>query len=305
MHIEWNKVTWYSKIAAVLLGIGIFALGIYFGEMLKDSNEYQDATVQDSINAAVQKGDENTLLSDFSHISRNVLDYYNNGDYVAYAREPDDRKIYSPFGAQNSQLEDINDLVILDTTTGKRRVFDTYLHLAPSSTLAFLKNNTDDSSMFNIDVTPVAWSPSETDTVWARVALYSDGDPRINNAIAYSKINPNNGAVSFYPLPSHDSFGSIQENMNSGDILYEAFDNGALSLYLYNFKTQQEKSIVHYSKHLFDMVCDSQEAYLYGDSTDYGTCGYLHGLMPTWDIDVIQYHDLITRALVTVKTTVQ
>lgn len=31
MKIQWNKVTWYSKIAAVVLGIGIFALGIYVG----------------------------------------------------------------------------------------------------------------------------------------------------------------------------------------------------------------------------------------------------------------------------------
>jgi hypothetical protein len=33
MKIQWNKVTWYSKIAAVVLGIVIFALGIYIGIM--------------------------------------------------------------------------------------------------------------------------------------------------------------------------------------------------------------------------------------------------------------------------------
>lgn len=31
MKIQWNKVTWYSKIAAVVLGMVIFALGIYIG----------------------------------------------------------------------------------------------------------------------------------------------------------------------------------------------------------------------------------------------------------------------------------
>lgn len=31
MHIEWKKVTWYSQIAAIIVGIGIFALGFYIG----------------------------------------------------------------------------------------------------------------------------------------------------------------------------------------------------------------------------------------------------------------------------------
>lgn len=33
MKIEWNKVTWYSKILAVVLGVGILLLGIYIGVM--------------------------------------------------------------------------------------------------------------------------------------------------------------------------------------------------------------------------------------------------------------------------------
>lgn len=33
MKIEWNKVTWYSKTLAVVLGIGILVLGIYIGVM--------------------------------------------------------------------------------------------------------------------------------------------------------------------------------------------------------------------------------------------------------------------------------
>lgn len=300
MHIEWNRVTWYSKIAAIVLGVGIFALGFCLGTLQQTTNEYQNATIDETVSAITTKADENALLSDFFHIAGNVLNYDNNGDYVAYARAPDNRKIYSPFGAQSSQLEDINDLVILDTATGKRRVFDTYLRLAPSSTIALLKSNTDDSSMFNIDVTPVAWSPSETNTVWARVALYSDGDPRINNAISYAKINANDGSATSYPLPQHDSFGAIQENMNTGEALYEAFDNGALSLYLYNFQTQQEKRIVQYSSHLFGIACGSEEEYLSYTTNAYG-CGEQHAMMPSWGTNGIQYRDFITRALTIVK----
>lgn len=32
MKIEWNKVTWYSKLAAVILALAIFTLGFYFGK---------------------------------------------------------------------------------------------------------------------------------------------------------------------------------------------------------------------------------------------------------------------------------
>jgi hypothetical protein len=39
MKIEWNKVTWYSKVAAIVVGVGIFFLGFYLGawsERVKD-----------------------------------------------------------------------------------------------------------------------------------------------------------------------------------------------------------------------------------------------------------------------------
>lgn len=31
MKIQWNKITWYSKLVAVILAVIIFALGIYIG----------------------------------------------------------------------------------------------------------------------------------------------------------------------------------------------------------------------------------------------------------------------------------
>lgn len=31
MKIKWNKVTWYSKVFAVVLGVVIFGIGFYFG----------------------------------------------------------------------------------------------------------------------------------------------------------------------------------------------------------------------------------------------------------------------------------
>ncbi len=31
MHIEWKKVTWYSQAIAIVLFVGVFALGFYLG----------------------------------------------------------------------------------------------------------------------------------------------------------------------------------------------------------------------------------------------------------------------------------
>ena len=31
MIIEWNKVTWYSKLAAVIIFVGVFFLGFWLG----------------------------------------------------------------------------------------------------------------------------------------------------------------------------------------------------------------------------------------------------------------------------------
>ena len=31
MNIEWNKVTWYSKLLAVVLFVSVFWLGFWFG----------------------------------------------------------------------------------------------------------------------------------------------------------------------------------------------------------------------------------------------------------------------------------
>jgi hypothetical protein len=33
MKIEWNRVTWYSKVAAVIIYVGTFAIAFYLGQM--------------------------------------------------------------------------------------------------------------------------------------------------------------------------------------------------------------------------------------------------------------------------------
>lgn len=43
MRIQWNKVTWYSKLIAVILFVGVLFLGMYIGikiQQLKDMQGY-------------------------------------------------------------------------------------------------------------------------------------------------------------------------------------------------------------------------------------------------------------------------
>ena len=43
MKIQWNKVTWYSKLLAVVLGIGILMLGIYIGVLYQKGEDAIEA----------------------------------------------------------------------------------------------------------------------------------------------------------------------------------------------------------------------------------------------------------------------
>ncbi len=47
MSIEWNKVTWYSKLAAVIVGLGTIALGYYFYSEFKKVGEIVPTQVAD------------------------------------------------------------------------------------------------------------------------------------------------------------------------------------------------------------------------------------------------------------------
>jgi len=42
MKIIWNKVTWYSKLAAVIVFLGVLILGIYIGRQYQ---EIQDQSI--------------------------------------------------------------------------------------------------------------------------------------------------------------------------------------------------------------------------------------------------------------------
>ena len=45
MAIVWNRVTWYSKLLAVILFVGVFALGLYLGAAYNEATHYSVQTL--------------------------------------------------------------------------------------------------------------------------------------------------------------------------------------------------------------------------------------------------------------------
>lgn len=68
MTIEWNKVTWYSKIAAVVIFVGTFFLGFWLGTM-KIENVYVEVprVVQRSV-------EQNNLINTLSQTTATSID---------------------------------------------------------------------------------------------------------------------------------------------------------------------------------------------------------------------------------------
>jgi len=46
MKIEWNKVTWYSMVLAIIIYVGTFALAYYLGEQRAEIKIYSQQTEQ-------------------------------------------------------------------------------------------------------------------------------------------------------------------------------------------------------------------------------------------------------------------
>lgn len=49
MNITWNKVTWYSQAVAIVMAVGIFALGFYLGQ------QYQTKAFENALKAELDQ----------------------------------------------------------------------------------------------------------------------------------------------------------------------------------------------------------------------------------------------------------
>ena len=59
MRIEWNKVTWYSKLAAAIIFVATFFIGFYLGrqyEAARITANHAEEAAQSLLPAASQPG---------------------------------------------------------------------------------------------------------------------------------------------------------------------------------------------------------------------------------------------------------
>lgn len=49
MQIEWNRVTWLSQIVAIVMFVGVFALGFYLGQ------QYQMKAFENALKAELDQ----------------------------------------------------------------------------------------------------------------------------------------------------------------------------------------------------------------------------------------------------------
>ena len=49
MNIEWNTVTWYSQIVAIVMALAIFGLGFYLGQ------QYQMKAFENAVKAGLDQ----------------------------------------------------------------------------------------------------------------------------------------------------------------------------------------------------------------------------------------------------------
>lgn len=42
MKVEWNRVTWYSKLAAVIVFVGTFAVAFWLGMLVQKATDYRE-----------------------------------------------------------------------------------------------------------------------------------------------------------------------------------------------------------------------------------------------------------------------
>lgn len=91
MKIQWNKVTWYSKLAAVILGVGILVLGIYIGVLYqqgKDAMELAEDLKLDRPSIVQRKTDSVYGFTQEGNIKNNATGAVEEDNWVLVYEKP-------------------------------------------------------------------------------------------------------------------------------------------------------------------------------------------------------------------------
>jgi hypothetical protein len=100
MKIEWNKVTWYSKIVALILFVVLPFIGFWFGIRYGEMKQYTADILQDA-SQSVSPSASGSTNSYYDNVAEWQTDQNNNGWSIAYPIDFDATDHYLPAPTDN------------------------------------------------------------------------------------------------------------------------------------------------------------------------------------------------------------
>ncbi len=309
-----------SRVRLIGFLILVFGIGIYYWSSLS-SESVQKADIvtktesfavaqESDIVSGVEKSDSvanidltedvsnvqpyQTILNDLRKLDSNVLvlnkEQGLKTSYATYLIDND----YSyrwPFGEEGGGVLAPQHLVVVDLDTGKRKIFNVFDKLVDSDLITFV-NNIPPEVTYNFRASLLRVVGN---ILWGKIEVFSMADPAVNSKVGYFTIDLDTNTIESYVLPDKGLLASVKLDVNKGRVLYESLANG-LTLYVYDLRTGEDVTIVHYPPSIFDKYCSHFIEYIYNDTDFYGDCGIKYGLDPMWSVrGDVRYTDFVTR----------
>ena len=188
-------------------------------------------------------------------------------------------------------------LMFINLTTQERKIFSLE-ELIPERIFSFMKNEAG-PSQYSVYLSPPLWGKGSKNC-WLILSFRSSADPSFPIDIYLIKILVEDWKIENFKLFSSGdgSYGivEIQLNPEKEEVLYSFIDKEALSLFLYNLKSQARKKIVSYPFEIVYKYFKNPLDYRFSLEKE---SRWLH---PKWiDENTISYLDFETRKEIKVK----
>jgi len=158
----------------------------------------------------------------------------------------------SPDGNFVASQPDPYSLILTNLITQEQKEFNFY-NLAASETISYLEEThrlieEGIRGGINIWIDLGKWS-SDSKDFWGFIHLAPAADPPVPEAASLFRINVKDWEVEKFSIPDHggvlSNFLSPEAlNIEKGMVLFEDNANGGITLYLYNLRSKEEKTIV-------------------------------------------------------------
>lgn len=212
MLIEWNKITWYSQVLAIVLAIIIFVIGFWLGKFAS-SESVPELLVEQKVEEKIDASLLNNVVT--------VLPKY-GGENVALVRKVTPFE-YRPY-PQSGYFSLGDELVVVNTKEGISDVYGIVSLL--STTTNKLITDREYNEYLNAHIILTGWSYDAK--LYGQIKITPVADPPVTVATSFFIVDTVQSTLEVYAMPEH-IYGSIKVNENAGRLLYETFDGGGSS----------------------------------------------------------------------------